>query len=314
MYKNYVKTYEQFVSANFSKVNEDADVSQPTTPSTIWANSSMTIESYDENSKSGKFTFKSGEISIPVDMKQLDSNINGFKMFEAEVVRFATVLKNNYKTILDILDNANKPIANFNNVKLVFAMKDGTKTPLTTTDRMGIFGKIGGQASGVKFLTNSDGNVDKSNYKDDVAGYGFFYYQSSATYVNQPTPSFGKVSLTKATAIQIPKRFDGFVLDKTDLTDSAKSKIEEILGKIDKNTNLIVNTGASKDNDNVQHDFDLISARYDVIIKYLNNLGFKNVTATNKPVDANDTKNIYGKGYSSDLKDDRNRFLSIASK
>lgn len=305
----FLQNFEQF------KINEEAtaNVGAQTTPSTIWGNSSMTMDSYDEATKTGKFTFKSGELVVPVDMKALDSEITGYKMFVGDVARFATVLKQNKKMILDILDANKKPVANYNNIRLVFAMKDGSKAPLTTTSRLGIFGKVGGQASSAYILANANGNVDKSNYDANaVAGYGFFVYESSATYVNQPTSSFGLVSLTPVSIVPPPVPFkEAFVIDKVELTDEAKKEIKiKTDAYKDKNIKLSINTGASKDNDNVQHDFDLIVGRYKTTVDYLNSLGFKNIEQIGVPQNVNDTKNIYGK-FDSNLKSGENRNLVI---
>lgn len=310
----FLQNFEQF------KMNEDvATVKETTPPETIWKNSSMTIDSYDEATKSGKFTFKSGEMVITVVMKQLDSNINGFKMFEADAMRFSLLISQTTqkKKFLDMLDNAGKPISNFNGVKLVFAMKDGSKVPLTTTTRLGIFGKIDGQASGAHFIgaDKADLEYNKINYDTNaVAGYGFFYYQSSATYINQPTPSFGKVMIkdveNQPSNIQPPIK-KAFVIDKVELTDEAKKEIKTITDAYkDKNIKLSINTGASKDNDNVQHDFDLIVGRYKTTVEYLNSLGFKNIEQIGVPQNVNDTKNIYGK-FDKNLKSEENRNLII---
>ena len=310
----FLQNFEQFKMNEEATVNV-ATVKETTPPETIWKNSSMTINSYDEASKTGKFTFKSGDLSFSFDMKLLDTAINGVKMFEADGGRFSIQLKQASKNIkmMDMIDAAGKPIANFNNIKIVFALKDGQSIPLTTTTRLGIFGKVDGNVRGVKYM--EDPNSKEYKYKDDVAGYGFFYYQSSATYINQPTPSFGQVmikTIEQDVEPIFPPIKEPFIIDKTELTQDAITKIKEGTDKIkNKNIKLTVNTGASKDNENVQHDFDLIVGRYKTIVSHLNSLGFKNIEQIGVPKNINDTKNIYGKFNSQKLDSPENRNLVI---
>lgn len=123
---------------------------------------------------------------------------------------------------------------------------------------------------------------------------------------------------------------DGFEFDSATLKAESLTKIKDAVKDVDKTKMPVFNVGASQDgnpdemiqNDKTkavfgdkqikrkEWDFYLVTERYKTIDTILKEAGFKETQSTDKPANANDTKNIYGK-FDSDLKSAKNRNISI---
>ncbi len=130
--------------------------------------------------------------------------------------------------------------------------------------------------------------------------------------------------------------FDGFEFDSPILSEDGKNKIKNAIESNKNSTKPVqkytIKTGASKDGEDValpkgknpirdkafpegttrlNWDFWLVTKRYENIESYLKTLGVTNIEKIEVPKDLNDTKKIYGKFDSVDLKSLKNRFIEI---
>lgn len=123
---------------------------------------------------------------------------------------------------------------------------------------------------------------------------------------------------------------DGFEFDSATLKPESITKIKEALKDADKAKMPVYKVGASQDgnpdemiqNDKTKAvfgdkqvkrkdwDFHLVTERYKSVDAILKEVGFKETQGIDKPADANDVKNIYGK-FDTDLKSAKNRNISI---